>query len=56
LLHAKGTLRVNHRNEANDASVTTDPAPGEGRESHALTVDVVNVTADVFETNDVVTQ
>src|SRR4051812_5908365 len=48
--------RVDDRDEADDAAVALDPAPGEGGEGDALAGDLVDVAADVLEADDAVAE
>src|SRR3954470_21179475 len=48
--------RVDDRDEADDAAVALDPAPGERGEGDALTGDLVDVAADVLEAADAVAE
>src|SRR3954462_7723423 len=48
--------RVDDGDEADDAAVALDPAPGEGGEGDALAGDLVDVAADVLEADDAVAE
>jgi hypothetical protein len=54
LLHAERSGRINHRYEADNTTVPTNPTPRECRERHALTVEFVDIAADILESNYVV--